>query len=82
MNEVFILVLTYFALCFTENIPDPEARSRIGIFFIAVNAFLIMGYTSMMLFSSLKVLLLGCKRLYQKRTMKKVDIEIIPENTS
>ena len=37
MNEETILILTYLLMCFTDFVPDPEARSQVGRVYMLVS---------------------------------------------
>ena len=40
-NEICIICLTYTTMCFTDFLPDPQTRSELGLYYIALNAFMI-----------------------------------------
>ena len=60
-NEACVTMLMYIGLCFTENIPDPGARSRIGLSFIISNVGMLLVHFSLLLAASIKAIKRKCK---------------------
>ena len=61
-DEVCILCLSYIAMCFTDFVPDPEARYDIGLYYIGINSLMILVHLVLILYSTLKSLRLVYKK--------------------
>ena len=51
-------------MCFTDFVPDPEVRSDIGPYYIAVNIIMIAVHIIILLAFSFKALVRVCKKYY------------------
>lgn len=69
-SEVCILCLSYFGICFTNFVPDPEVRSELGRFYIGTNSFMILALFLLVLASSLKIGKLFFKKYWNRWTNK------------
>ena len=66
MNECTIICLLYCLMCFTEFVPNPETRRIVGFMYIAANLINILIHTILLWVSSVKKLILVCKKYYRR----------------
>ena len=62
VNEQIILATIYFAMCFSQLVPDPHVQAWVGYAFCGMLATHIVSFLGLMLFSSLKVAIKRFKR--------------------
>lgn len=74
MNEVTIVFLSYGHMCFTDFVPDPEIRSEVGLYYIAVASTNLLVHIGIMLFGSLFKLRSFCrKKFFMKKITQKAN---------
>ena len=65
--------MSYFAICFTNFVPDPEFRNEIGRYYIGTSSTMILVMILLMLAGYIKIGKLYLKRYRNKRThMRKI----------
>jgi hypothetical protein len=62
LNEQVILATVYFAMCFSQLVPDPHVQSGVGYAFCGMLATHIVSNLGLMLFSSLNLVIQRFKR--------------------
>ena len=62
LNECVMIILLYGLMCFTDFVPDIEARSKIGLLYIGINLIHMGIHLFFILHSSCYRLKLVCKR--------------------
>ena len=72
-NEMTILVHTYFLLCFTDFMPDPEHRSTLGLVYIGVSLFNFAVHLCLVIVGVIGSAKQRCQRAYYKRKIKEAE---------
>ena len=62
LNECVMIILLYGLMCFTDFVPDEEARSKIGLIYIGINILHILVHLFFLLHSTCYRFKLVCKR--------------------
>ena len=65
-NELCNLLFSYFAICFTNFVLDPEVKSVLGYPYMGVNFTIIFLHLSLLVIKSIKALILKCKMSCKK----------------
>ena len=68
-DECTYLLLFYILMCFTDFVPDPEQRSKLGIVYISIMFINIGLHLIILLRSTLSSLKLGLKRCIARRNL-------------
>ena len=70
-NDITVLVLTYFLMCFTDFVPDAEMKSEMGLYYICIGLGNMATHLFIMFGSSFIACRLSCKKKRHKKMLKK-----------
>ena len=74
INEVFILGLSYMAICFTDFVLDPEVRSDIGPYYIGTICVMILVHMIVISISTRNDLRLAFKKFWNRYVIKNKNV--------
>ena len=72
-NEVTTIVLTYFLLCFSDFVPEPETRSELGIHYNNTTFLNMAVHLYIMLRGSFLAVRLSCRKRRYNKLVKKAQ---------
>ena len=70
-DECTYIILIYLLMCFTNFIPDPVIRSKLGVAYNSVMLSNVGFHLIMMVYSSIQSIVLMIKRIYARRHLYK-----------
>lgn len=69
-NECTIIMVTYGLITFTEYVPEPETRYRIGWYYIGTALGNVLVHLSFLTYDTGKITINKCRNKYFKTTVK------------